>query len=92
MRRRRRHARRSVAYTRPMRLSEFWTLMEEEFGAGYAHLLGRTHVLAALGGRTPQQALDAGERPRTVWLAVCQDMDVPVEHRLGREHPSSRRR
>jgi hypothetical protein len=74
-----------------MRLSEFWTLMDEEFGASYARLLARTHVLGSLGGLTAQQALEAGERPRTVWVAMCQDMDVPVERRLGRDHPSGRR-
>jgi hypothetical protein len=74
-----------------MRLSEFWVLMDDEFGAAYARLLARTHVLGSLGGRTAQEALEAGERPRTVWLALCGDMDVPDERRLGRDRPSRRR-
>lgn len=74
-----------------MRLSEFWTLMDEEFGATYARLLARTHVLGALGGRTADEALEAGERPRTVWIALCDDMDVPEDRRLGRD-PAHRRR
>ena len=64
--------------------------MEGEFGAAYAHLLARTHVLAALAGRTPAEALESGERPRAVWLALCVDMDVPEERRLGRD-PAPRR-
>lgn len=63
-----------------MRLSEFWSLMEQEFGAGYAAIVAGTHSLGALGGRTPSQALEDGEPPRTVWRAVCADLDVPPEH------------
>lgn len=74
-----------------MRLSEFWTLMEGEFGAGYAGLLARTHVIGSLGGRTAAEALEAGERPRSVWLALCEDMDVPEDRRLGKDHPPRRR-
>lgn len=63
-----------------MRLSEFWALMEQEFGAGYAAIVADTHTLGALDGRTPAQALQQGEPPRTVWRAVCADLDVPPEH------------
>lgn len=63
-----------------MRLSEFWALMEREFGVGYATIVGQTHVLGALGGRTASQALEDGDPPRTVWRAVCADLDVPPEH------------
>ena len=65
-----------------MRRSEFWTLMGDEFGATYAASLARDHVLSALGGLTAWQALDVGEDPRQVWLALCAEMDVPVERRL----------
>lgn len=71
--------------TRLVRLSHFWTLMEDEFGAAYAGTLARDHVLGALGGRTVLQALADGEPPRAVWDAVCEDMDVPAERRLGRD-------
>lgn len=63
-----------------MRLSEFWALMEQEFGAGYAAIVADTHSLGVLGGRTASQALEDGEPPRTVWRAVCADLDVPPEH------------
>jgi hypothetical protein len=68
-----------------MRLSDFWRLMDDEFGASYARSLAREHVLGALGNRTPVQALESGTEPREAWLALCADMDVPVERRLGKE-------
>lgn len=67
--------------------SEFWLLMADEFGDTYARTLARTHVLGALGDRTALEALAAGEPPRTVWRALCIDMDVPPERWLGRERP-----
>lgn len=63
-----------------MRLSEFWALMEQEFGKGYAAIVARSHVLGALDGRTASQALEDGAPPRQVWRAVCADLDVPAEH------------
>ena len=68
-----------------MRISDFWRLMDDEFGAGYARSLARDHVLAALGNRTPMQALESGTAPREAWLALCADMDVPKERWLGKE-------
>ena len=65
--------------------------MDDEFGEAYARLLARTHVLGALGGRTAEESLEQGERPRTVWRALCDDLDVPEERRLGRDHPPRRR-
>jgi len=66
--------------------------MAEEFGAAYADSLARSHVMAALGGRTAQEALDAGVAPREVWLALCADMDVPEERRHGRDLPPPKKR
>jgi len=68
-----------------MRMSDFWRLMDEEFGAAYARSLARDHVLGDLGNRTLLDALDSGVEPREAWLALCIDMDVPVERRLGKE-------
>ena len=68
-----------------MRLSHFWTLMNDEFGEAYAGSLAQGHVLHAMGDRTVIEALEAGEPPRAVWLAVCDDMDVPESHRLGKD-------
>ncbi|MDQ1538292.1 MAG: hypothetical protein QOE58_2685 [Actinomycetota bacterium] len=74
-----------------MRISDFWRLMEDEFGAAYAHSLARDHVLGALDNRTPLQGLESGTAPREVWWALCADMDVPAERWLGREHRSAKR-
>ncbi len=66
-----------------VRHSEFWRLMDDEFGAGYARSVASDQVLAALGSRTAAEALEAGVPPREVWAAVCEAMHVPEERRLG---------
>ena len=68
-----------------MRHSDFWRLVDDEFGPGYGRTLVRDHVVGGLGHRTPEQALAAGEQPRTEWLALCEAMDVPRERWLGRQ-------
>jgi hypothetical protein len=68
-----------------MRISEYWRLMDDEFGAGYSRVLSSTLVLASVGNRTAEQALASGVDPRKVWLAVCDVQDVPAERRLGRD-------
>ncbi|GAA1243732.1 DUF3046 domain-containing protein [Janibacter melonis] len=68
-----------------MRMSQFWSLMEGEFGAGYAHTLARHQVLGSLGGRNAVDALEAGVPAREVWQAVCDAMDVPESRRLGED-------
>ncbi len=70
-----------------MRRSEFWELMEGEFGRGYAATLAREHVVSTLGERTAEQALAEGVGPREVWLALCADLQVPRERWLGRDDP-----
>jgi hypothetical protein len=55
--------------------------MEGEFGAVRAASLSRDHVFAELGGRTVEEALEAGTDPREVWLAVCEAYDVPPARR-----------
>jgi hypothetical protein len=64
--------------------------MNDEFGESYAGSLARDHVMGVLGNRTALQALEAGESPRTVWLALCEDMDVPESRRLGVDHGAKR--
>ena len=49
----------------------------------------KSTVVAALGGRTAQEALADHVQPRDVWLALCDAMDVPQERRWGR-HPNQR--
>lgn len=66
-----------------MRLSEFWRLMDGEFGTAYARSLAARHVLHRLEDRTVDQCLQAGVPPRALWAAICDDMDVPPERRLG---------
>jgi hypothetical protein len=73
-------------------MSEFWQLVDAEFGAAHGRTLVRDHVIGALGHRTAEQALAAGEQPRSVWLALCLDLDVPPERQWGREAPAQRRR
>lgn len=63
-----------------MRLSEFWALMEQEFGRGYAAVVARSHALDALGSRTAEEALDQGEPVRRVWEVVCRELEVPERH------------
>lgn len=80
----------SLCETPAVRLSEFWRLVEDEFGGQYAATLASMHVIHALGDRTADQALEEGVRPGRVWVALCDDMDVPAERRLGRDVPPRR--
>ena len=73
-----------------MRLSHFWTLMNDEFGETYATSLAQHHVLGVLGDRTALEAIEDGESPRTVWAAICDAMDVPESRRLGVERRPAR--
>lgn len=68
-----------------MRISDFWRLMDDEFGAAYSRVLAADLVLGAVGGMTAAQALDSGRDPKAVWLAICDMQDVPPERRLGRD-------
>jgi DUF3046 family protein len=64
-----------------VRFTQFRGLMDQEFGATRAAAVARDHVFADLGGRTVEEALEAGIDPRKVWLAVCDAYDVPVKRR-----------
>jgi Protein of unknown function (DUF3046) len=75
-----------------VRLSEFWTLVDGEFGPARGRTLARDHVIGALGHRTAEQALEDGEDPRDVWLALAADLEVPRERWWGREEPARGRR
>ncbi len=68
-----------------MRVSDFWRLMDDEFGEAYSRTLARELVVDRLGDRSASEALAAGVDPRTVWLAVCTAQDVPRERWLGRD-------
>jgi hypothetical protein len=57
--------------------------MTAQFGQYRAASVAGDHVFSVLGGLTADQALDAGEDPKQVWLAVCADFDVPEQLRHG---------
>ncbi|MEV7693945.1 DUF3046 domain-containing protein [Microbacterium sp. NPDC089189] len=73
-----------------MRRSEFDRAVSDEFGARGAYLTSDL-VLSACGDRTAAQALSAGVPVRQVWLALCEETDVPVprRHGAGRLEPRS---
>jgi hypothetical protein len=55
--------------------------MADEFGSVRSGSLATDHVFGELGGRTIEQALEAGEDPKEVWRVVCRAFDVPPERR-----------
>jgi hypothetical protein len=61
-----------------VRLTDFWTRMEQQFGTVYAESVARDQVIGRLGNRSVHDALAAGEEPKRVWLAVCEHFEVPV--------------
>lgn len=69
-----------------MRLSQFWQLMEDEFGPTYAHVLAGQLVISTM-QLTPAQALDSGVRPREVWESICAQQEIPEERRWGKDRP-----
>jgi hypothetical protein len=74
-----------------VRLSEFWALMEQEFGPTYARTLAAGHVLHGLGDRTATEAIEQGVPVRSVWFALCDDMQVPEERRFLADRKGRRR-
>ena len=73
-----------------MRRSEFLRAVSDEFG-GRADSLTRDLTLGAL-GCTAYEALAAGVPPRRIWLALCDETDVPDarRHGVGRLEPRER--
>jgi hypothetical protein len=66
-----------------MRLSDFHTKMNDEFGASFSELLLKDLVLLELADQTGQVALASGVDPKNVWLAICKAQDVPPERWQG---------
>ncbi|SOE04165.1 DUF3046 domain-containing protein [Blastococcus haudaquaticus] len=64
-----------------MRLQEFWSRLDRQFGAMRAQSVARDHVFSTLGGRTAVDAIDAGLPVRKVWLAICEVYEVPPKER-----------
>lgn len=64
-----------------MTLTEFRARTAEVFGSLRSDHLVRTHHLAACGGRTAHVAIEAGESVKQVWLALCDEFEVPESQR-----------
>jgi len=64
-----------------VRHTEFWVRMQVALGSSYYRSWAEQQVLADLGGRTVVEALDAGEAPKSVWLAVWRALDLPDHDR-----------
>ncbi|MGF1645492.1 MAG: DUF3046 domain-containing protein [Kineosporiaceae bacterium] len=73
-------------------MSEFWTLVDDEFGRAHARSLAADLALRTLDDRTAERALADGEDPTRVWRALCEAMDVPPERRGGPVPPARRGR
>ncbi|XSE43936.1 DUF3046 domain-containing protein [Corynebacterium auriscanis] len=65
-------------------MAEFDRLMEGEFGADRASWVLDTHYLSRFGG-CPKEVIERGADLRDVWLALCDDFDVPEDRRLGED-------
>ena len=64
-----------------MRLQEFWSRLDVQFGSMRAQSVARDHIYAALGGRSAIDAINAGVAVRKVWLAICEEYEVPPQER-----------
>jgi hypothetical protein len=64
-----------------VRLQEFWSRLDGQFGAMRAQSVSRDHHFSSLGGRSAVEAIDAGVPVRKVWLAICEAYDVPPRER-----------
>jgi hypothetical protein len=64
-----------------VRLQEFWSRLSGHFGSMRAESVARDHVFGSLGGRTAVDALEAGLPVRKVWLAICEEYEVPPKER-----------
>ncbi len=67
----------------PMRLSEFWIAVADEFGESYGRMLTDDLVLGELGDLTARQAIAKGIATRDIWLALCRASDVPENRWYG---------
>ena len=65
-----------------VRRSEFTRAVAAEFGARASSVTSDL-VLRGVGYRTAEQALADGEDARVVWLALCEEADVPLARRHG---------
>jgi hypothetical protein len=73
-----------------MKRSEFDIAVADEFGEGYGRVLVNDLALSGTNGRTARDALRDGVDVRTVWLALCDETDVPISRRAGVGRPEPR--
>lgn len=64
-----------------MTLTEFRARTAEVFGELRSDHLVRNHHLAACGGRTAHDAIKDGASVKQVWLALCDEFEVPGPER-----------
>jgi len=64
-----------------VRLQEFWSRLDRHFGPMRAQSVARDHVFSVLGGRSAVEAIEAGLPVRKVWLAICDEYEVPPKER-----------
>jgi Protein of unknown function (DUF3046) len=64
-----------------VRLQEFWSRLSDQFGPMRAQTVARDHIFSALGGRSAVDAIEAGVDVRRVWLAICEEYEVPAKLR-----------
>lgn len=67
---------RDGTYAGRVRLTEFWSRMEQRFGADYARSVSADFRLSTLGA-TVDEALARGDEAKVIWRAVCVELDVP---------------
>jgi hypothetical protein len=63
-----------------VRLTEFWSRMDERFGAAYAASLAADYRLPLLGA-TIDEALAGGVGAKEIWRAVCAEFEMPASLR-----------
>lgn len=64
-----------------MRHTEFWSRLDAVLGRAYSRTWAELTVVRDLDGRTTQEALAAGVPPKTVWAAVCRQLELPESER-----------
>jgi hypothetical protein len=64
-----------------VRHTEFWNRLEHHLGSAYYKVWAEQFVIADLGRRTAQEALDAGVPPKQVWQAVWRVLELPPSER-----------
>ncbi|MFV0428545.1 MAG: DUF3046 domain-containing protein [Arachnia sp.] len=64
-----------------MREVELWSRMNQALGPDYAPTWAGHVSLAELQGRTVAEALAAGVPHKKIWLAVWQQLELPMNQR-----------